>query len=304
LINQWRDLLKLAFLRIAAGGAIPAKWFLRDLPDEAELAARTGVLNFEIVTHCWNYAHFLAYQLSSIALFPPTKATVTMTVFYAGEDNDTCDLLRFFENIKVTGVTWNWQILPRERLFRRAIGRNQAALNSKADWIWFTDCDVLFRAGCLDTLATRLQACRHKLVYPKVEWVSPLLPDNDPLIEAGSQDKRRLLDVDDTQFVEHELTRATGPMQIAHGDVARKCGYCNSLAFYQKPAVRWRKAYEDRAFRWLLQSWGVGIDVPNIYRIRHQSKGRYDDNVVSAGLRGNIRRIDSWFRGAGKKSRY
>lgn len=304
LIAHWSDPLQQLFLRIAAGGIVPARWYLPELPDEASRAARTGILHLEIVSHCWNYSHFLAYQLSSLILFPPTESEVTMTVFYAHDDTGTNGLLKFFDGINVPGVHWNWQLLPKEKLFRRAIGRNQAALASEADWVWFTDCDVLFRKGCIDTLATILQGRRDVLVHPKVERVTPLLADSDPMIKQGEIVNHRLLDIDDRQFSEHQLTRATGPMQITHGDVARACGYCDSLKFYQRPAGHWCKAHEDRAFRWLLRTQGLGLDIPNVYRIRHVYKGRYKKHPFSAGLRGNIRRIGSWLRSRGKGSPY
>jgi hypothetical protein len=304
IVSGWADSLELLFLRFAAGGMVPAKWFLPEVPDEASRAARTGILKIEIVSHCWNYAHFLVYQLSTLVLFPPTRAEVTMTVFYAHEDEGTRKLLSFFHDIRVPGVIWNWQALPKEKLFRRAIGRNQAALASGADWIWFTDCDVLFRQQCIDELATLLQGRRDVLVYPNVERVTPLLTEGDPILTHGGDANYRLLDIDDAKFTEHALTRATGPMQITHGDVARACGYCNSLKFYQRPAGYWCKAHEDRAFRWLLRSRGVGLDIPNVYRIRHLYKGRYKKHPLSAGLRGNIRRLASWLRSRGSDSMY
>ena len=63
------DPIKLAFFRFAAGGWVPPQWFEPDLPTELDRAARTGHLKLEVVSHCWNYSHFLVYQLSSLALF-------------------------------------------------------------------------------------------------------------------------------------------------------------------------------------------------------------------------------------------
>jgi hypothetical protein len=75
--------------------------------------------------------------------------------------------------------------------------------------------------------------------------------------------------------------------------VARACGYCDSLAVYQKTMPRWSKCYEDRAFRWLLGSQGVPIDVPNVLFIRHAEKGRYQQNSQLSVLRKTIRRVKS-----------
>src|SRR5690554_1584678 len=82
--------------RLLAGGALPARWFERGLPPVDARAARTGRLSLEVVSHCWNYAHLLVYQLSSLVLNPPRELDVTMTVFHAVEDERTVRLLEFF----------------------------------------------------------------------------------------------------------------------------------------------------------------------------------------------------------------
>lgn len=292
---KWSDPLVGRFLRLAAGGVVPAKWFLPDMPHVEARAAKTGHLKIEIVSHCWNYGHFLVYQLSSLVKFPPTKATVTMTVYYCREDKRTTALLDYFQTLQVDHVIWNWHELPREALFRRAIGRNQAALSTQADWIWFTDCDLMFREKCLDTLSDILQGRRDALVYPRIERCTSLLSEKDPMLSVNS-DSPQVQDVDTSQFTEHPRTRATGPLQITHGDVARACGYCNSLPYYQRPSPTWCKAYEDRAFRWLLRTQGTPLDIPNVYRIRHVLKGRYTGSALNTGLRSRIRRIVSWLK--------
>lgn len=284
------DRIALQCLRLAASGWVPASWFLKALPPESERKAVTGRLRLEIVSHCWGYAHMQAYQLSSLVLHPPTKADVTMTVYYSPEDRDTVALLEYFGAMEVPGVTWNWQPLDKYRLFRRAIGRDHAARNSGADWVWFTDCDVVFGAGCLDGLAAALQGRRDALVFPRVEHVSAPLEPGDPVLEAG-KDAPRVLALDTAGYSPLQRGRATGPLQIAHGDVARAVGYCGQLKTYQKPVARWAKAHEDRAFRWLLRTQGVAVEVPGVYRIRHVSKGRYQQDSWTARLRTSIRRL-------------
>lgn len=294
-LARWQYTMGLSFLRFAASGAIPARWFLPALPAENKRSAKTGVLNIEIVSHCWNYAHFLAYQLSSLAKFPPDRANVTMTVFYCEKDPQTVALLDYFADIDVPGVMWNWRALPREQLFRRSIGRNMAARETRADWIWFTDCDLLFRENCLDSLADALQGRRDTLVFPRHERVTPLLPQDNRMLTA-SNGQAGLFDIDTDQFTVRELTRATGPLQIVHGDVARACGYCDSLGIYQQPVDHWSKAHEDRAFRWLLRTQGTPLDIQGVYRIRHMQKGRYRGNSLSSRVRGAIRRLQSRLR--------
>lgn len=289
------DELALLFMRVAASGWVPARWFLRELPGPAARAARSGRLSLEIVSHCWGYAYMQAYQLSALVLYPPADIDVTMTVFYAAEDADTVALLDYFGAIEVPGVTWNWQRLDKYSLFRRAIGRNLAARATRCDWIWFTDCDVVFHAGCLDGLAAALQGRRDTLVFPREERVSELLPPDDPML-AAARGAPAVVDIDPARFSPQQRGRATGPLQITHGDMARACGYCEQLAVYQKPVERWAKAHEDRAFRWLLRTQGEPVDVPGVHRIRHASKGRYRGEGWLTRLRGALRRLQSIMR--------
>lgn len=290
------DAVRLAFWRAAASGWVPARWFNRGLPPVGTRAARTGRLQIEVVSHCWRYAHLLTYQLSSLVHFAPREVDVTMTVFHAPEDAQTVELLAFFGAIEVPGVRWNWQPLPKEALFRRAIGRNRAALASRADWVWFTDCDLMFRAGCLDALGAALQGRRDALVYPRIERVTDLLTEDDPRLR---HDAPALVDIDDTQFTPREPGRATGPLQITHGDVARALGYCAPIAYYQQPAAAWCKAHEDRAHRWLLETPGVPIDIPGVYRIRHVFKGRYAEGSAVSRVRSGLRQRQDARRGEG-----
>ena len=75
-----RDDVEQTLLRIATTGIVPSRWFV--VPPEPEsLPARSGTLDIEIVSHCWQYAHLLCYQLSSLVNHPPTRARVRMAVF-------------------------------------------------------------------------------------------------------------------------------------------------------------------------------------------------------------------------------
>lgn len=290
-----RNNIEETLVRIAMMGAVPGRWFLKR-PDPSTIKARGGVLSIEIVSHCWQYAHLLAYQLSSLVNFPPARARVRMTVFHAEEDTKTMALLQFFGGLAVPGITWNWQPLPRTSLFRRAIGRSVAARSTAADWVWFTDCDIVFHRDCLDTLAELLQQRRDFMVYPKEERVTAMLAETDPVLIA-ERDRPKVVDIDPSQFtLMANPPKAKGAYQIVHGDLARQVGYCEQLAVFRRPAPRWAKTYEDAAFRWLLGTPGVGLDIPGIYRIRHVQKGRYGDNRTAARVRGNIRRAKAGIR--------
>jgi len=279
------------FYRFAASGWVPASWFRDTDPASVDKAKKTGRLHLEIVSHCWRYGHFLTYQLSSLVNNPTDKLDITMTVFHAPGDEAVTRVLDYFGAMDVPGITWNWQPLPREQLFRRSIGRNLAAKRTTADWIWFTDADILFYDGCLDTLAERLQGRDDSLVFPVIGLGTSLLPDDDEILEAGRRGPA-LLEIPLDAFKPYGGPRdkAKGPHQITHGDIARACGYCESIGLYQQPAERWKKTYEDRAFRWLIGTHGTPLEIPAVCQIRHISKGRYRQDSFMTRIRKLIRK--------------
>ncbi len=283
------------FFRVAACGLLPARWFEGGLPQRSQRTAKNGRLHLEIVSHCWKYSHLLIYQLSSLVKFPPENIDITMTVFYSPEDHATQKLLAFFSQQNIAGIEWNWMTLPTQSLYRRGIGRNLAALKTKADWVWFTDCDLMFRQECLDTLAQRLQGRQDALVFPDQERTSELLSEDNPLLKTAGV-ATQILDIDSESFTVKHPQKATGPLQIAHGDVCRAVGYCRNLKIYQQPSEHWCKAHEDRAFRWLLQTEGIPVSVPGVYRIRHREKGRYTGSRTSNYWRKNLRVLQDRLR--------
>lgn len=254
----------------------------------------TGPFHIEIVSHCWQYSKLQAYQLSSLVQHPVTEANITMTVFYSSEDKATVALLNFFRQKKIKNVTWNFREIDKENLFRRAIGRNIAAHETTADWIWFTDCDMTFQKNCLNSLNEALQGRTDALVYPQVESKSKIYTDDD-LIESNALEKPQLMLVDPNRFIPHQISRATGPLQITHGDVARSVGYCDDVECYQQPAERFQKATEDRVYRWLLATQGEPVDVDGVCRIQHIQKGRYNPNSKVSVVRRLIRRAQHLF---------
>lgn len=290
--------LKICFFRFAASGCLSPAMFRESLPAASEIGARSAPLSLEIVSHCWQYSHLLVYQLSSLVLFNPKNLKVTMTVFYCPEDQDTVAMLDYFAALRIDNIRWNWQPLPKAELFRRSIGRNRAAKATICDWVWFTDCDLMFRDGCLDRLSEALQGRQDMLVFPAVENTTGLLAEDHSVLGVGKS-APRVIDIDETLFKPKTRKKAKGPLQITHGDVCRAVGYCDSIAVFQQPVAsgHFAKCHEDRVFRWLLGSNGVPLELPGVYRIRHQAKGRYAETGFWRTWRKNIRVFQSRIRG-------
>ena len=277
------------FFRFVTKRVMPRSWYRAPLPPLETRQAKTGHLQLEIVSHCWNYGNMLTYQLSSLVNNPPTKLSVTMTVFYALEDEKTKATVDFFNTLVVKNVTWNFQALSTTKLFRRGIGRNMVAQSTQADWLWFTDCDIIFHKNCLDSLATQLQAKRETLFYPRQERTTEMLTESDPMLSDNSEPQ--VVDIDTKHFSLHSRDKAKGAFQIVHADVARAIGYCDKLKMFQTESDRWRKTFEDTAFKWLVDSEGIPLEVDGVFQIRHVKKGRYQEGSKVSQARSKIRRM-------------
>lgn len=167
---------------------------------------------------------------------------------------------------------------------RRAIGRNKAAKETKADWIWFTDCDLLFGENTFPSLKQALRKESCILAFPEqVARTSLLSKEHDVLCNGKETSVKECLQ--QASFSTHTFSKASGPVQIVHGDTARRYGYCEQIDCYQQPKDRWVKTYEDRTFRWLLGTHGKPLDIDDVSIIRHVEKGRYKKDSAFSEMR-------------------
>lgn len=280
--------LAILFFRFFIQRFLPTSWFRADLPPIESRHTHTENLTLEIVSHCWGYSNMLTYQLSSFVNNPPEKLKLTVTVFYSKEDKNTVATLEYFETLSVNNVTWNFTPLTNGKLFRRGIGRNMAALSTKADWVWYTDCDIIFHKNCLDSLAEQVKGKTESLYFPRQEYTTEMLAESDPMLQANP--KPQVVDLKTENFSLFTRDKAKGAFQIVHGDVARAIGYCGKLSMFQTESERWRKTYEDTAFKWLISSEGIPLDIDGVFQIRHIRKGRYVEDSWISKLRSKIRR--------------
>jgi len=268
------------------GTIMPVSWFGPKPPAIDQLSIAGEPVHLQIVSHCWQYAHMLNFQLSSIINNPPKNLKLTYTLYHSAEDTKLKLLIDRIDKVVVPNVTWDWVELTTAQLLRRAIGRNQSALNTTADWIWFSDCDLIFHIGCLDSVATAVKGCQQRMVFPKQEFITDLLDASHPML---NQSNDSTIDIDTSLFKTNTIHKAKGAFQIVHGDVARTCGYCRDMKAYQAPMQHWSKTYEDSIFRKLIASEGEPITVKGLYRIRHIEKGRYVKDSQFSKLRQGIR---------------
>lgn len=249
------------------------------LSEEYHPACAYDPIRMEIVAHCWNYARAALYQLSSLVLYPP-KVPIQYTLYYSKEDTATVDLKNFFSLQQIPNVYWCFRAMHNEAICRRAIGRNLAALDTKADWVWFVDVDMVFGPGSIDQLLYEADQSGAVLCYPG--WILKSSHERgDQLIEEATGHPR-IISVDPREFLPHKYNRAIGGVQIVEGDICRELGYCRDKAKFQTPVVRWRRTFEDKAVRAILKSKGPTsrLSRVNVYRISHSKQGRFHPGLV------------------------
>ncbi|WP_417436370.1 glycosyltransferase [Idiomarina abyssalis] len=283
-LRSWLQQSKEFILRFAVSSPVPASW-LYDVPESTEIEDLTSTPeHIEIVSHCWNYSHLFVYQLKSLLDNAPEDFKVTLTGFYCPEDKNTVALIKEYESKQVDNIEWNFIALNKGDLLRRGIGRNKAAKETKADWIWFTDCDLLFGENTFPSLKQTLRKESCILAFPEqVSRTSLLSEEHDVLCNGKETSVEECLQQAD--FTTHTFSKASGPVQIVHGDTARRYGYCEQIDCYQQPKDRWVKTYEDRAFRWLLGTHGKPLNIDDVSIIRHVEKGRYKKNSTFSEMR-------------------
>ena len=153
---------------------------------------------------------------------------------------------------------------------------------------------VNHRTDKLDITMTVFHVADDEAVTPVLDYfgrMEVLLPEDDEILVKGRSGPNVLdIPIDRFEPCGDSPDKAKGAYQITHGDIARACGYCDSIKYYQTPAERWMKTYEDRAFRWLIGTQGTPLDIPNVCQIRHIVKGRYRKDSTVTEIRKFIRK--------------
>lgn len=239
----------------------------------------------EIIAHCWNYDRLATLFLSQFALHPPHVPT-QVTVCYSTDDERTSAVLREFDYIlaKTPTVTLAPHVLETPRLLRRGIGRDECGRATTADFVLFADIDYLLGPGAVDAIAAEMNHARTlcgplRLFFPRTAgWSSH--EDGDWMI--GSVVGPMVRDVDATAFTTVRMPKPIGGVQWTTGYVTRMFGYLPAGHRFLRPANVWRRTFEDSAAR---KWWGgngvqtIAINVPNVWRVRHSKRGRFDVGV-------------------------
>ncbi len=244
--------------------------------------------SIEIVVHCYDppgvelYSQMLRWQWSSLVTHS-CRGRVKWTVCFTADDRSTADVLfqisdearAAFVDRPDDPVGKLISLRPGE-LFRRAIGRNSAALASESDVVFFTDCDYLFGEGCLDAILDAVEPSSG-LTIPMGTLICRDHATGDRLIRAGRYQDQPSADFDDRElFVPRRQKLAIGGVQIVGGDLARRIGYLNGTKWVKPvdPAAGFRSCRCDKVWRKRNKLQAVRVLIPNMLRLRHTIAGR------------------------------
>lgn len=235
----------------------------------------------EIITHAYavalpQFAVHLRAQISSLILHSPT-VPVKFTVCCTKDDEAVWAVINDLGPLRIQGDQRRLRAvtMPPENLFRRAIGRNAAALATEADLVWFADCDYVFGVGCLDALWLRYYDPEFPaaMYWPKTVLSHRSHAAGDDYWQQNLN-ARVTIDIDPNDFAPQQFKKAIGGVQIVPGDFARQHGYLNEQQKWQT-SVPTDKPFRDfrddvRYRKYCAARGGVaGIDLPNLYRLRH-----------------------------------
>ena len=232
--------------------------------------------DIEIIPTIWQYSRLFAFQLSGFVLSPP-RCRVLYRPCVTKEDEPTIKVLEHYASRLPASVTLEPHFMERRKLMRRAIGRNECCLSSKAPIVWCADVDYLATADCLDTILNSFP-CSVNLSHPaKVHATSRRR--GMELIEAVNGVEVPLLDLV-KDFPVNKRAKAIGGLQFFSGEYARKAGYCNDELWNRifKPANRWQATRCDRKAR-VKAGGSTPMAITALYRIRHwvRSEGAKED---------------------------
>lgn len=269
--------------------------------------------SLELVVHVFAgklplYAQHLRFQISSLLRHPP-QSEVVYTLFWAGEEFDkpTAGVVsQAIDNRmrakEFTGWAFNPIVLPRELLFRRAIGRHQRSQETKCDAIWYCDADMYFGPGAIDAVCNQVQD-DGKLYFPRRSLMSLDHATGQQTLEASKDEMWP--QIDPAQFKPQRNHFAIGGIQILGRETAKRVGYLGfkeGEAGYNRRHTKWslpvdpEKPFaefrDDTAWRRAHFSMSDGverqkkIDVPHLYRLRHEFSSLRPDGFAKAAEAG------------------
>jgi len=244
----------------------------------------------EIVSHCYaaqhkHYASALHYQLSSLYKYIEShddRVELKATICCSFSDEMTDLVLQNWlgKPPEYFGFGVKTLCMSPEQLGRRAIGRNMAAKDSKADIVWFSDVDQVFANDIFHRLADmpwpEEDGKPASMIFPREIQIHRDHKTGDEVLEQGRSRLSTVVQIDPKLFIPKKYHRAIGGVQIVKGNFARQHGYLDGHRKWQKPRTDGKVLgdfHDDRAYRGFCVRHGpiVPVDLQGLFRLRHST---------------------------------
>lgn len=247
----------------------------------------------EFVTHCYSappvphYHKLLAMQINSLFSMKVSDYTVgkrlsipvRLTICYTKEDILTSAVVDSAAGFAQERIQINPLPLSKPELFRRAIGRNKAALASEADVVWFTDCDHLFNYGAVRSAYEQGKEIKESddrwMIHPQMVQIHRNHRLGDKLLETAFDYLWGQFKIPLEQFAPRRERKAIGGLQIVPGWLCRKEGYLDDTKWVEPTdSPHFLSCKGDVPFRRIQCKGSYAKPISGCFRVRHSYAGR------------------------------
>jgi hypothetical protein len=213
-------------------------------------------------------------MLSSIVQQKDHNLDIVVTCSYLKDGSDgqpnNIQIIDFFQNKGLNIIGYEY---PQNKMLDRTYLRNDRAKNTKADWILFADCDMIYDPLFFTDLEKKLMSDEYKNITKvfgadrvslDIDLCEKFLLDYqfiDPFFITQPAEQIK----DFPYFNKGGRSRAAGYFQLVNGDAIRNLG---------KYSVKNNGFRGDGSIRYL--SGGVvGLDLKPQYHLNHHRNDRY-----------------------------
>ncbi len=233
-------------------------------------------MNLEITIHCYNYQRRLTWMLSSILQQKGDIPNITISISYTPNNGNpkTEDVIKLFRE---KGLNIIDIVLTPEQIPNRSIARNLRTKETKADWMLYADCDLVYDPEFFANIKQQLESDNFKNEDKVIGADRHSLNDQFCIEYFEKEDKLQY-----PCIVENVAEIANKwPVKRIRGkhDCAGYFQLVRVSAIREKNQVYsgrdrdlWRSTKSDREFR-LRMGGRVPMDVLPIYHLNHDRGG-------------------------------
>ena len=232
-------------------------------------------LTLEIMIHCYHYEKRLCWMLSSLVQQIGDAPNMIVNISHAPNTGNptTEEVINFFRE---KGLDIKETLVTQEQVSNRAIARNKQSTETNADWVLFSDSDMVFDPMFFDDLQKQLKtnlkntqlvmgADRHSL---DDKFCIQYFEQDNTTYPTEIKDVSKIVSQWKIKWV-HGAGTVAGNFQLISGKVLKeKCGGLVT----GRPRDHWRRTRGDRALR-VRVGGRIGIKTLPMFHLNHDRLG-------------------------------